>query len=186
MIRAAIPPEGSTRFVSAGDNAGPVTISPDGRHLAYAATGANEPRVLWLRTLDNSTARELTGTEEATFPFWSADSKSLGFFADGKLKKVPLQGGPTMTLCDARDTHGGTWGPDGTIVISVELGSVNINAGSAHGISAGDRFRVYTSDSNVLVGKINVTEVWADHISKAEILEGKDSIRPDDIILPER
>ena len=71
-------------------------------------------------------------------------------------------------------------------VISVESGSVNINAGSAHGISAGDRFRVYASESGALVGKINITAVWSEGISKGEILEGKDEIRPNDYILPDR
>lgn len=71
-------------------------------------------------------------------------------------------------------------------IISVESGSVNINAGSAHGIKAGDQFRVYASESGALVGKINITAVWSDGISKGEILEGRDQIRPDDYILPNR
>ena len=65
-------------------------------------------------------------------------------------------------------------------------GIVNINAGSADGIKAGDQFWVYASDSGAMVGKINVTMVWADHISKAEIVSGKDAIRDEDYILPVR
>ena len=71
-------------------------------------------------------------------------------------------------------------------IISVSEGIVNINAGSADGIKPGDKFRVFTPESGILVGKINITTVWADHISKAEILEGKDEIRSGDIIMPER
>ncbi len=70
-------------------------------------------------------------------------------------------------------------------IISVDNGIVNIDAGSADGIKPGDQFRVFTADSNTLVGRINVMQLWADHISKAEIIDGRDEIRTGDIILPE-
>ncbi len=70
-------------------------------------------------------------------------------------------------------------------VLNVNAGEVTINAGSGDGIKAGDRFRVYTFDSGTPVGKISVTTVWGDHISKTEILEGKDEIRANDVIMPE-
>ena len=71
-------------------------------------------------------------------------------------------------------------------VVSSSDGIISINAGSADGIRAGDKFRVFASESGILVGKINVTTVWADHLSKAEVLEGRDAIRDDDVIMPER
>ena len=71
-------------------------------------------------------------------------------------------------------------------ILSIETGVVTINAGSADGLSAGDQFNVYALESNTLVGKINVTNLWADHVSKAEILSGRDEIRPNDYILPIR
>ena len=71
-------------------------------------------------------------------------------------------------------------------ILSIESGVVTINAGSADGISAGDQFNVYATESNTLVGKINVTNLWADHVSKCEILSGRDEIRPNDYILPIR
>lgn len=71
-------------------------------------------------------------------------------------------------------------------VISVDGGIVNIDAGSADGIKPGDRFYVYISESSVLVGKINIIQVWSGHVSKAEILEGKDEVRSGDVIMPER
>lgn len=71
-------------------------------------------------------------------------------------------------------------------IVSVVGGMVHINAGSADGITPGERFNVYASESGVLVGKINVITVWADHISKAQVLQGKDEIRADDIVMPER
>ncbi len=64
-------------------------------------------------------------------------------------------------------------------------GRVMIDAGMADGVNPGDRFRVFASESGILVGKINVTEVLADHISNAEIIEGQDEIRKGDMIMPE-
>lgn len=70
-------------------------------------------------------------------------------------------------------------------IISVSDREVNINAGSADGVIPGDKFRVFTAESGILVGKINITSVWADHISKGEILEGREGIRLNDVIMPE-
>jgi hypothetical protein len=68
-------------------------------------------------------------------------------------------------------------------VISLDAGYAIINAGTADGIEAGDRFQVFT-EKGIRVGKINILNVWSDHVSKAEILEGRDEIRPNDIIMP--
>lgn len=70
-------------------------------------------------------------------------------------------------------------------VLDVQQGVVTINAGSGDGVKSGDRYRVYTSESGVPVGKITVTTVWGDHISKAEITQGKDEIRQNDVIMPD-
>jgi hypothetical protein len=71
-------------------------------------------------------------------------------------------------------------------IVSMEEGSVSINAGTLDGIKPGDKFRVFASDSGVLVGKVNVTNLWSDHIARVEILEGKDAIRSGDVIMPDR
>lgn len=71
-------------------------------------------------------------------------------------------------------------------IVSIEEGSVSINAGTLDGIKPGDKFRVFASDSGILVGKINVTNLWSDHIARGEILDGKDAIRNGDVIMPER
>ncbi|MCE5249297.1 hypothetical protein LLG96_03670 [bacterium] len=71
-------------------------------------------------------------------------------------------------------------------ILSIENGVVTINAGSADGVNSGDQFNVYASESETMVGKINLTSVWSDHISRAEILDGKDAIRLNDYILPSR
>jgi len=112
-----LPPEKST-FNFVGLNAGPITLSPDGRRLAFVASASEGRDLLWVRSLDAQEAHSLDGTEGAFNPFWSADSRSLGFFADGKLKKIDAEGGPPITLCDAAMGRGGTWNRDGVIVFA--------------------------------------------------------------------
>jgi len=93
---------------------GSFAVSPDGRWLAFAgASGGKEQ--LWVRALDSVTARVLPGTEGAYMPFWSPDSRSIGFFALGKLKRVAYTGGPVRAVCDVGVGWGGTWNQDGVI-----------------------------------------------------------------------
>ncbi len=92
-------------------------ISPDGRTLVIAAQ-VNGKRQLWLRPMDALQAQPMTFTEDATYPFWSPDSRQIGFFAKGKLKKIAASGGPAQSLCDAADARGGSWNRDNIIVFS--------------------------------------------------------------------
>jgi Tol biopolymer transport system component len=92
-------------------------LSPDGGRLAFVASGEGPPR-LWVRTLDTVAGQPLAGTESAQYPFWSPDSRSIGFFAGGKLKRIDLAGGPPQTLADAPAGRGGAWNPDGTILFA--------------------------------------------------------------------
>ena len=91
-------------------------LSPDGRTLAFSATDESGKTMLWVRSLDSTSAQPLPGTEGADFPFWSADSRALGFFADGKLKTIEASGGPAVVVADAPDSWGGSWNRDGTIL----------------------------------------------------------------------
>lgn len=118
-----LPPLGSSPN-TIDTNAGSVALSPDGRRLAFVARTAEGKSVLWTRALDELSAPSLTGTEGASFPFWSPDSRSVGFFADGKLKKIDAGGGPTLTLCDAPLGRGGTWNRDGMIVFAPDSSGV--------------------------------------------------------------
>src|SRR5262249_16494593 len=77
-----------------------MAISPDGKRIVYSHAGADGRPRLWVRALDSLTAQPLNGTEDASFPFWSPDSRSIGFFIAGRLKKVDASGGPPQTLCD--------------------------------------------------------------------------------------
>ena len=96
-----------------------MAVAPNGHTIA--ATGYKESArksVIWIYELGSQDAKPLADTEGASFPFWSADGKSLGFFAEGKLKKLDLEGGPVQTLCDAPSGRGGTWNKDGVILFT--------------------------------------------------------------------
>ena len=91
-------------------------ISPDGRAVAFNATDDKGVTQIWLRTLDDLEAHPLAGTDGSTRPFWSPDSRYLGFVAGGKLKKVPIAGGPPQTLADTPTGSDGSWGAAGVIL----------------------------------------------------------------------
>jgi Tol biopolymer transport system component/predicted Ser/Thr protein kinase len=97
---------------------GEIALSPDGNRLAFTAGKVGMEPALWVRDLDGSSAQPVAGAENAYFPFWSPDSRSVGFFAAGKLKRVDASGGAVLTVCDADRGVGGTWNRDGTIVFA--------------------------------------------------------------------
>ncbi len=102
-----------------GQTIGPPTISPNGRQMVYRLNTEDGKELLWLRPLSSLDARSLAGTEGAAQPFWSPDSRSIAFFAAGKLKRIDLSGGAPQTLCDAPPSNpSGSWGRDGTIIFS--------------------------------------------------------------------
>jgi tRNA A-37 threonylcarbamoyl transferase component Bud32 len=109
-------------FNFVGDNAGPPVISPDGTHIVFSAHTQGKQQ-LFLRSMDNLTPQPIPGTDDATFPFWSPDSRSIGFFADTKLKRMDVGGGPATIICDAPIGRGASWGPNGTIVFSPQYSS---------------------------------------------------------------
>ena len=98
-------------------------LSPDGRQIAYVASGEGASR-LWVRSLDSTSAQPLPRTEGALNPFWSPDSRSLGFFADLKLKRIDLGGGQPQTLAEVVNAPGaqGTWKAEGVILFNPNNG----------------------------------------------------------------
>jgi Tol biopolymer transport system component len=114
VTRLNISPPEKNQF----DRATTPAVSPDGKQVVFGAIADNKTSQLWLRSLDSLTARPLAGTENAIYPFWSPDNKSVGFFAAGKLKRISISGGPATTLADASQGRGGTWSPDGVIVFA--------------------------------------------------------------------
>ena len=106
------PPEGSQ--FSFGVSSGSIVLSPDGKTAVFVAT-SNGKTELWVRPLDG-TALLIPGTEDAVYPFWSPDSKSIAFFAASKLQRVDLAGGAPLSICDTAAGPGGAWTSDGQII----------------------------------------------------------------------
>jgi hypothetical protein len=112
-------------------------LSPTGRHVV-APVVSEKGVMLWLRALEHLNGQTLRGTELQTggFPFWSPDGRFVGFFADGKLKKVDLQGAPPQTLGDAANGYGGTWNRDDVIVFAPNSGGPLFRVSAAGGVAA--------------------------------------------------
>ena len=91
-----------------------IALSPNGQKLVFVSNDRGRSK-LWIRSLDAGTARPLSGTDFATFPFWSPDGNSIGFFADEKLKRIDVNGGTPIVLANAPIPRGGAWSNDGTI-----------------------------------------------------------------------
>jgi eukaryotic-like serine/threonine-protein kinase len=123
MSQSVILPPEKASFFSPRRNS--QAISPDGRQLVFAAAISGQSWSLWLRPLDSLAAHPLAGTEDAVQPFWSPDSRSIGFFAHGKLQRVDAAGGPAQPLADAPFPFGGTWSPSGVIVFASRLGALS-------------------------------------------------------------
>jgi serine/threonine protein kinase len=139
-MRFYISPPETTSFSGATD-----FISPDGRRVVFSAVNKDGRRYLWTRSLDSLEAQLLPNTEDGLQAFWSPDSRFIGFFAGGKLKKMEVSGGPATTLADAAGNRGGAWGPDGVIVFGATLGGplyqVSSNGGSPTPVTALDTTR---------------------------------------------
>lgn len=95
-----------------------LAVSPDGRYVAFVATGADRVSQIWLRSIDSSVARPVAGTAEATCPFWSASSRSLGFFNQGHVKRIDVDSGRALVLAPARAGRGGAWNGEDTLLFS--------------------------------------------------------------------
>ena len=130
-----LPPERTTFSVGpAGAASMPQpTISPDGRLLVFVSVGEDGKQLLWVRPLASVVARALVGTEDASYPFWSPDSRFIGFFAGGKLKKIDAQGKSLQVLCDALYPRGGSWNAGGLILFSPRYDDVLFSVSTAGG-----------------------------------------------------
>lgn len=110
------PEEAVFNFDSAAP--GPPALSPDGRQLVFGARDSQGKSLLWIRPLNGFEAHPLAGTDGATYPFWSPDSRVIAFFAEGRLKKIDATEGPIQTLGEAPSGRGGTWNNEGVIVVA--------------------------------------------------------------------
>jgi serine/threonine-protein kinase len=100
-------------------------ISPDGKQVVFGIVDAQGARVLVRRALDDVTVHPIPGTTEGRTPFWSPDGRTLGFFAEGKLRKVSIAGGAPVTLADgaAVNSRGASWNRTGTILYAPSANS---------------------------------------------------------------
>jgi Tol biopolymer transport system component len=117
-IQAYLPPPESTTYFFIGDSAGFPVIAPQGDRVAFVAADDHGGRLLWIRSLSDGSAHSLPGTDAATFPFWSPDGKSIGYFAGGKLKRVPVNGGSPTDIADVEGARGGSWNQDNVIILT--------------------------------------------------------------------
>jgi serine/threonine protein kinase len=132
FVETTAPELGAIQFsieasISSGSGNAMFAVSPDGRRMVFEGPYTlNTTRSLWIRALESSTAQPLPGTEvsQVSNPFWSPDSRLIGFFADGKLKTISVAGGPPRILCDAPNSGGGSWSRDGTILFGSASGPV--------------------------------------------------------------
>jgi Tol biopolymer transport system component/predicted Ser/Thr protein kinase len=122
-----------TPFSAKADlDTGRFALSPDGGAVVFLATDATGSR-LYVRELDETEARPLPRTDGAVFPFWSADSQHIAFFADDMLRRVPRGGGPVQIICAAEDGRGGAWNRDGTILFAADFRNAPLLQVSASG-----------------------------------------------------
>ena len=129
-----------------------LVLSPDGAKLAFVASGSDQTRHIYVRSLDELRATALSGTEDAEEPFFSPDGQWLGFFADRKLKKISVEGGAPVSICDAPYGRGASWSEDGTIVFAPTprgaLSEVSSGRGAPRPLTTLDQ------------GAAEVTQIW--------------------------
>jgi eukaryotic-like serine/threonine-protein kinase len=114
------PPGGAFTTTEGSTYSAQLAMSPDGRSLAFVASGADGTSHIWIRELGSVVPRRVGSTANATYPFWSSDSRSLGFFAGTTLRRVELDGSPSREVAPASIGRGGSWGPDNTILFGGE------------------------------------------------------------------
>jgi Tol biopolymer transport system component len=197
LLRAYLPPPDKTAYNVAGGLAttAAAALSPDGRSITFSAVAADGENQLWLQRLDAPAAQPLPGTEGAIHPFWSPDSRYIGFFATSKLKTIDTAGGPPVTLSDAPVGRGGTWNRDGVIVfasgsgpsvgIGAALSRVSSSGGTATALNLdvpgrwpwflpdGIHF-LYSTPTNIRLGALDSsrTKALVETLSDAEYSEG--------------
>jgi len=110
-------------------------ISPDATRIAFIATSQQGKPQIWIRPLSSLLPQPLAGTENASYPFWSPDSRQIAFFADGKLKRASADGGSVITLADAPSGRGGAWSSSGVIIFAPNIEQVLYRVSAGGGLA---------------------------------------------------
>ena len=128
------PADGAFGLTASSVKAAQFALAPDGQAIVFVAMSKRGESQLWIRESGRLEPQPLQGTTGASYPFWSPDSRFIGFFADGLLKKVGLTGRPPQQICEAQNGRGGTWRADNTIVFSgdVEAPLSRVDASGLH------------------------------------------------------
>jgi eukaryotic-like serine/threonine-protein kinase len=132
-VRFTVAPPEKQTFLPGPNATSFLCVSPDGNRLAFVAADSTGHSMLWIRDLDSQTAQPLTGTEGATEPFWSPDSRFIAFTAGASLKSVAVTGGPAQTLTASPAIGGGTWNRDGVILFGPGAAGPILRVSSAGG-----------------------------------------------------
>jgi Tol biopolymer transport system component len=132
-VRFTVAPPEKQTFLPGPNATSFLSVSPDGNTLAFVAADSTGHSMLWIRDLDSQTAQPLSGTEGATEPFWSPDSRFIAFTAGASLKSVPVTGGPAQTLTASPAIGGGTWNRDGVILFGPGTAGPILRVSSAGG-----------------------------------------------------
>jgi eukaryotic-like serine/threonine-protein kinase len=135
-LRLSLLPPETAAFNFSSSSPAPIAVSPDGSRVVFGVRDAAGQDLLWVRPLNGVSAEALPGTEGATYPFWSPDGRSIGFFADGKLRRIEASGGPAETLCDAPNGRGGTWNDQGVILFAPDDGGPLFRVSASGGTPA--------------------------------------------------
>jgi len=134
-LHAEIPPPDKFFLDATGDNGGMPVLSPLGDKIAFVAH-SGETKLLWVRSLSSDSAQQLDGTAGAAHPFWSPDGRYIGFFAGGKLMKIPATGGPAAALADAPNSRGGSWSANDVIVFAADFQSALMKVSAQGGTAS--------------------------------------------------
>jgi Tol biopolymer transport system component len=147
VVRTMIPPPDGTVF-DFDITVGPAVISPNGQLMAFSARSSDGRVQLWLRPLDSANARAIEGTDGASFPFWSPDSRSIGYYSPGRgrLERVDVAGGAPIEIVKAAFVRGASWGPGGTIAYDASnndarISTVNVADGTVRAVVSGGSAR---------------------------------------------
>jgi serine/threonine protein kinase/Tol biopolymer transport system component len=143
------PPPGGTFTLTEGSvESAQLAISPDGRDVAFVASGADGVSQIWIRALGSIPPQPLPGTEGATYPFWSADGQSLGFFVKDELRRIDRRGGPSRRIARAPNGRGGTWNAEGVILFAPDSNG-RLTRIRADGTGSADQTTVETDHGEI-------------------------------------